>query len=346
MWESPDVLKRRVPRLLATGFLLAVTVAGLSGCRTSPNVAAYVGDQQITVAELDSAVEERLADENIAAYAKGKEDEFTRRVLSLLIQEEIYAAASERYDVQIGNGAVRARITELLGTDSPADVYGQLAQQGISREDVFENVRQQLVRQEIAVAAGKDDALSESALKAAYEKARQSTTSVRLGYIAVPDQATADTVLAQLTAAPDSYAAVAAQYPGQYTLAAVEERAPDQLPGPLAQQATAATPGTGFTVTVPGVSGVIVGFVAPYPPFEEARPGLEQQAAQTVQQAGATIVDDVRKKLGVTVNPRYGVVKDGKLVPAGGGVVDILKDDAAAAAAAKSAGAGAPQPGN
>jgi len=48
----------------------------------------------------------------------------------------------------------------------------------------------------------------------------------------------------------------------------------------------------------------------------------------------------------VTVNPRYGVVKDGKLVPAGGGVVDILKDDAAAAAAAKSAGAGAPQPGN
>src|SRR6476660_8210702 len=44
MWESPGVLKRRVPRVLVTGFLLAVAMAGLSGCRTSPNVAAYVGD--------------------------------------------------------------------------------------------------------------------------------------------------------------------------------------------------------------------------------------------------------------------------------------------------------------
>lgn len=340
------MLKRRVPRVLATGFLLAVTVAGLSGCRTSPNVAAYVGDQQVTVAELDSAVHERLANEDIAAYAKGKEDEFTRRVLSLLVQEEVHAAAAERYHVQVSNAAVRARIAELLGTEDPQSVYGQLAQQGISRTDVFENVRQQLVRQQIAAAAGKDDALSESALRAAYEQARQSRTTIRLGYIGVPDQATATAVLAQLTAAPDSYAAVAAQYAGQYTLAAVEERSPDQIPGPLAEQAAAAAPATGFTVTVPGVPGVIVGFVAPYPSFEEARADLQQQATQTVQQAGASIVDDVRKKLGVTVNPRFGVVKDGKLVPDSGGVVDILKDDAAAAAAASSAGPGAPAPGH
>ena len=51
------MLKRRVPRVLATGFLMAVAVSGLSGCRTSPNVAAYVGDEQVTVAELDAAVD-------------------------------------------------------------------------------------------------------------------------------------------------------------------------------------------------------------------------------------------------------------------------------------------------
>src|SRR4051794_18410151 len=115
MWDSPDVLKRRVPRVLVTGFLLAVTVSGLSACRTSPSVAAYVGDEQISVAELDAAVAERLSDEDIAASAEGNEDEFTRRVLTLLVQEKVYAAAAERYDVQVSDSDVRARIDELLG---------------------------------------------------------------------------------------------------------------------------------------------------------------------------------------------------------------------------------------
>ena len=92
---------------------------------------------------------------------------------------------------------------------------------------------------------------------------------------------------------------------------------------------------------------MVVTFVAGpvYPSFEEVRPDLEKEAADKVDKAGSSIVDDFRKHLGVTVNPRYGVVKDGKLVPESGGVVDILKDDAAAAAA-KSAGAATPAPGN
>jgi hypothetical protein len=334
MWESRGVLKRRVPRVLATGFLLAVTVSGLSACRTSPNVAAYVGDAKVTVAELDAAVDERLSDPDIAAYADAQGDDFTRRVLSLLVQEEVYSAAAERYDVQVGNDEVRARIGELLGTDDPDDIYAQLAQQqGIGRADVFENVRQQLVRQEIAVQEGQVQGQTEEELRAAYEQARESDTTIRLGYITVPDQATATAVLAQLTADPAGYAAVAAQYPGQYTLPDVEERSPDQIPGPLAAQAAAAQPGTGFTVAVPEVGGVNVGFVGPYPPFEEVRPQLEQQAADAAGEAGAALVDKVRSDLGVRVNPRFGVLENGKLVPDDSGVVDILGGDGADAAA-------------
>jgi peptidyl-prolyl cis-trans isomerase SurA len=348
VWDSPDVLKRRVPRVLATGFLLAVAVAGLSGCRTSPNVAAYVGDEQVTVTELDSAVDDRLSDENIAAYAKGKEDEFTRRVLSLLVQEEVYAAAAERYDVQVDNEAVRTRITQLLGTDSPADVYGQLAQQGISREDVFENVRQQLVRQKIAAAEGKAGGLDDAALQARYAEVREGLAQTSFGYITVPDDATAAKVLEQLTADPSSYAALAAAYPGDYTLPALETRTADKLPGVLAQGISAAKPNTGFSTPVPEAGGVVVTFVAGpvYPSFEEVRPDLEKEAADKVDQAGGSVVEDFRTKLGVTVNPRYGVLEDGKLVPESGGVVDILKDDAAAAADAKSSGSATPAPGN
>ena len=155
-------------------------------------------------------------------------------MLSLLVQEEVYAAAAEHFDVQVDNDAVRARIAELLGTDNPDDVYGQLAQQGISREDVFENVRQQLLRQKIAAAEGKADGLDDAALQARYAEVRQGLGQISFGYITVPDDATAATVLAQLTADPSSYGALAAQYPGAYTLPALETRTPDKLPGVLA----------------------------------------------------------------------------------------------------------------
>jgi hypothetical protein len=324
--DSPDVLKRRVPRVLATGFLLAVAVSGLSACRTSPSVAAYVGDEQISVTELDAAVADRLSDEDIAAFAEGNEDAFTRRVLNLLVQEEVYAVAAEQNDVQVSDDDVRARIDELLGDDDPDEVYSQLAQQGIGRDDVFENVRQQLIRQELAAAQGKADGLSAEGLRAAYEQARQASTTTRLGYITVPDQATADAVLAQLTADAGSYPTLAGQYPGQYTLPEVEERTPDKIPAQLAQQVTDAAPGTGFTVAVPGVGGVTVGFVAPFPSFAEVRPQLEQQAADAASQAGAALVDDVRTKLGVTVNPRFEEPENSS------DVVDILEDDAASTA--------------
>jgi hypothetical protein len=330
------VLKRRVPRVLVAGFLLAVAVSGLSACRTSPDVAAYVGDAQVTVTELDSAVAERLTDENIAAYADGKEDQFTRRVLSLLVQEDVYAAAAERYHVQVSDDDVRARIAELLGNDNPDDVYSQLAQQGVGREDVFENVRQQLIRQQIADSQGQVTAPTESELQARYETEKQSLAKVSFGYLTVPDQATATAVLAQLTASPDAYPALAAQFPGAYTLPALETRAPDKIPSVLAEGIATAAPNTGFTTAVPEAGGVVVTFVAGtvYPPFEEVRPQLEKEASDQADAAGKKLVDDVQSHLGVTVNPRYGVLKDGQLTPGTGGVVDILEEDAAAAAAA------------
>ncbi len=338
VWESPGVLKRSVRRVLVSGFLLTVAVSGLSACRTSPSVAAYVGDEQITVAALTSAVDERLADETIAAYAKDREDEFTRRVLSLMVQEEVYDDAAEHFGVQVSDGAVRSRIAELLGADNPDDVYQQLAQQGISREDVFENVRQQLLRVKVAAAEGKAEGLDAAALQARYDEVRSGLGQVSFGYITVPDDATAAQVLAQLTADPSSYGAVAAQYPGAYTLPALDTRTPDKVPSVLAQGVAAAQPNTGFTTAVPEAGGVVVTFVAGtvYPSFEEARPDLEKEATDKADAAGTTIVDDFRKALGVTVNPRYGTVKDGKLVAENGGVVDILSDDAAAASAAAS----------
>lgn len=316
------MLKRRVPRVLASGFLLAVAVSGLTACRTSPDVAAYVGDEQVTVAELEAAVADRTADPDIAAYAGSNEVAYTRQILSLLVEQEVYAATAQRYGVRVSDGDVRARIDELLGDDDPDAVFAELARtQGVSRDDITENVRQQLLRQRAAEAEGAVEASTEPALRARYEEIRESLAEYSFGYLTVPDQATADAVLAQLTAAPDSYAALAAQYAGPLTLPALESRATDGLPSVLAEGITAAGPNTGFTVAVPEAEGVVVGFVAGtvYPPFEEVRPRLRQEAADAAGQAGIELVNEVREDLGVQLNPRFD--------PAEGGVVDILGDE-------------------
>ena len=331
------MLNRRLSRMIVSGFLLTVPLWGLSACRTSPNVAAYVGDSQVTVSELESAVEARLTDEAVAAFAETDQEAFTRRVLSLLVQEEVYAVAAERYDIRVGDDDVRTRISELLGNDDPAEVFGQLAQQGIGRADVFENVRQQLVRREIAEAEGEAEGLSDEALRARYAEVRESLAQVSFGYITVPDQATADAVLAELTATPAAYPAVAARYPGEATLPALEAHGRDELPSVLAENIAAAAPNTGFTTAVPEAGGIVVTFVqgTVYPSFEEVRPQLENEASQAVEEAGDRVVQEVRADLGVTVNPRYGVLEDGRIVPGDGGVVDILGDEDAAAAPAE-----------
>jgi peptidyl-prolyl cis-trans isomerase SurA len=95
-----------------------------------------------------------------------------------------------------------------------------------------------------------------------------------------------------------------------------------------------AKPDTGFTLPVQQVGGVIVGFVAGtvYPSFEEERAALEKEAADAANNAAGQLLADFQKSLHVTINPRYGVLKNGQLSPADGGVVRLL-DQAAATTA-------------
>jgi hypothetical protein len=324
MWEPALVLKRRVPRVLTTGFLLVVAVTGLSGCRTSPNVAAYVGDERVTVEELDAAVDERLDDPGLAEFAERDEAGYTRRVLSYLVNERVYAEAVERYGVRVDEDDVRARIDEILGNDDPDLVFTQLAARGLGRADAFESVRQQLIRQALAPEGGAD-APGEEALRARYGEIRNSLGEYSFGYIATPDAAAAQAVLDRLTADPASYAALAAQYPDALTMSALTSRAEAelaQLPAQLVEGITTAAPNTGFTVPGPDPGQVVVVFVAGtvYPPFEEVRPQLEQEAEETADAAGTEVVEDVRSDLRVRLNPRFDV-------PGEDGVVDILEDD-------------------
>ena len=331
VWHARAVSRRRLSVLLAVGLTALVALAG---CRTSPTVAAYVGDDRISVEALSAAVDTRLADPGIATFAAGDRTAYARQVLSLQVTERVYAAAARRYDLAVSDADVQDRINTLLGGADEATVFPQLAeQQGVTAEDVRENVRQQLVRLRAATAAGKAD-LSDAALQRRYDDSRSQLAQVQLGIITVPDQATADAVLAQLTADPAGYPALAAQYAGSNTLPAIQAFSAGQLPGVLASSVAGTPPGQGFTQAVAEAGGVVVGFVvgSDVPAFADVRDQLAQQAASEAEKAGATLVGDVRADIGVTVNPRYGTLDNDKVVAGSGGVVQLLEDAGGATA--------------
>ena len=334
VWHAAPVTRRRVLAVLVVGL---AGVGGLAGCRTSPTVAAYVGDAQVTVAELDDAVAERLADPDIAGFVAGDEVGYTRQVLSLRVTEEAYTEVARPLDGEVSDADVQAQIDELLAGSDEADVFAQVArQEGVSAADIRENVRQQLVRQRAAVAAGEAD-LSEQALRERYAQVQGQLSRSEIGFVTVPDQATADAVLAQLTADPAGYPAVAATYAGPYTLPQVEARAPEEVPGVLAEPFAATGAGQGFTLPVEEVGGVVVGFVASVttPEFAAVRDQLAQEAEARADEAGTALVAEVRDDLDLTVNPRYGTLEEDRVVAGDGGVVRLLADagDAPEAAA-------------
>jgi peptidyl-prolyl cis-trans isomerase SurA len=330
------VQTRRLTASLAVGL---VALAGVAGCRSDPSVAAYVDDEQVTVDELQTAVDTRLEDPALAEAATGREDEFTRLVLTRLVTEELYERVAQRYGVTVDDGDVRARLDELLAGEDPEAVYAQAAAQGVARTDVFETVRQQVVRQRIAESEGLVGGLGEAELRAAYAQQAPSLAQVRLGYVNVPDQAAADAAVAALQADPGAYPAIAAQFPGEATLPEVATRAPGDVPAPLADVVTTAAPNSATSITVPELPGVLVVFVGEpvVPSFEEVRSDLEESVRADADAAAQDLVADVRAGIDVTVNPRYGVLEEGAIVPSDDGVVDLLEagGDAAGTAPAE-----------
>jgi peptidyl-prolyl cis-trans isomerase SurA len=327
MWQPRGVHFRRGSRALLAVLAVPLAAAGLAGCRTSPSVAAYVGDGQITVDRLQAAEHLRTAaDPAVAAYAKAHPTEFSRFVLETLIDRRVYAAAAAKYHVQVSDDAVRQRLGELIaaqGTDATT-VARQAAAQGVTSQDLLAQVRDLVIAERAAAASGASDALGEDALRQRYAQERDSLAQTQIGYIAVADQATADAVLRQLTANPSGYPAVAAAHPSSVTLPRLRALSAKQIPQQIASQVAAARPGTGFTVPDAQL-GVVVVFVGRQvvPTFEQARATLVQEAESSLDQAGSKLVADVRSGLHVSVNPRYGVLKDGRLQTPTGGVVTI-----------------------
>ena len=323
---------RRPATVLALGLIAGVA---LTGCRTSPNVAAYIGDETITVDELQDAVAAHRAD---PAVTPGEDPDYTRTILTDLVRAELVTSAAEHFGVSPDPGGLTDLLELLLNGEDPETFYQQAAAQGLTRADALDRVRQVAVLQAIAVEEGAVDATTEASLRAIYqERLAQQPAQLSVGYINVVDQATADSLVATLQADPGSYSEVAAPFLDSATLPAPQTVTIDgliselQLPADLAARVADTPPGTVFSTPVEGLDGVLVVFVgeAPVPAFEDVRPQVESAAIQQAAAAGAGIVTEYQDQLGIDVNPRYGAIEgdlldQGVIAPAEGGVVRLL----------------------
>lgn len=319
-------------RLCLTVPILSLSaVLALVGCRTEASVAAYVGDLAISTERLAEAVDERMADENIAAITEPGDPDYQRFVLSQLVQQSIYRLLSAAYDISVTDLEVDEKLDELLSGEvqSAAAVYAQLAtEQRLSEIDVRENVRQALTREKVAVVEGLDGPIQEPALRQRYEEIKDQLSTIELGFITVPDQQTANATLAALLANPGSYPALAATYAGPYTQPTVFSSPLSDIPAELVPSVLQTAVGQGFTVAVPRTSGIVVGYVASLevPPFPEVRDQVRVEAASEVDAAVGEIVTAFVSDLDIDVNPRYGSLEQGRVVPdSDGGVVRILE---------------------
>lgn len=305
---------------------------GLAGCRSEPSVAAYVGDIQVSTEQLADAIDERMADPNIAAIVEPGDPDYQRRVLDQLVQQAIYRIIAADYDISIADSAVDDRLAELLGDSNPqivTETYARIAaDQMLAEVDVREEVRRILIREEIAAAEGLDEPIQTAALMQRYEQSKDQLATIELGFITVADQETADTVLLALVADPSSYAALAATYAGPNTAPEPISGALGEVPAQLLPSVQETEVGQGFTLPLPEAGGVVVGYVSALdvPTFADVRDQLRAEADDGVQAAVAELVTQLVADLEIDVNPRYGSFDQGRVVPVGdGGVVQILE---------------------
>ncbi|MBA3525037.1 MAG: SurA N-terminal domain-containing protein [Geodermatophilaceae bacterium] len=319
----------RALRRAGVGAALLASVLALSACRTSPGVAAYVGDATITMTELDRAVERGLSNEAVAARYDGAEADYRRLVLQDLITADVYDSAALQYGIEASDSEIDSRLNDVLQANgqTEADFYAGQATDGQTEADIRQRIRQFILGEKLAEEAGLDDASSEAALRALYEQTGAQAATFDVGLITVPDQPTADTVLARLTADPGTYVALYEQYPNINTVEQQTVQAA-QLTSLVPDPSTLAA-GVGQTVPLPsGEIGVLYIFDVIVPTFEELRPTLEQQTGEQVQAAVTQEIASIRGDLDISVNPRFGTLgEDGTLIDDDRGVVTVIDGD-------------------
>jgi hypothetical protein len=201
------------PRLLAAAATAALL---LSGCGDGPmlaGAAATIGEKRITTEALNAVVTRSLADPSAQQNVGTDKPSFERSVLRRLIDHELVTLTAKRHGASVTPGdvlAARERIATQLGGESGLSTEALKA--GIAPQDLNQTISDVALRDALGDKLTEDVDVPAAALAQAYQQNIAQFDRVRSAHILVGSQAQAQSILAQVKAHPDQFAALAAKH--------------------------------------------------------------------------------------------------------------------------------------
>ena len=304
--------RTRTARLVA---LPVLAVALLSACDAGPvqaGAAATIGTERIGTTTLQQVVDRGLADTTAQQQLGADRSAFQRQVLSRLITGDLLAVAARSKGVTVSEGEVDARLADLaeqLG--GTAQLQTQAAQSGIAPKDLRPFVRDLALNDALGDRLVAGTTVPAATLSALYQKNIAQYDQVRARHILLKTAAEAQQVLAQVTADPSRFAAIA-------TARSLDE-------GSKANGGELAPAGRGAYVKpfedalfsakpdVPGIVQTEFGYHV-YEVLErrtttlqQALPALRREALQPQREAAlSALLRTTARDEHVVVNPRFG----------------------------------------
>ncbi|MEX2420319.1 MAG: peptidylprolyl isomerase [Actinomycetota bacterium] len=195
---------RRRSRMLA---VVPIAALLLSGCSTTGSNAALIGDEVVTVRELERDIElfgflTRLSGTACGVQVGGESPDAAcaRFTLTSDIREELAKVYALEHDLVVDPADVESAITQLEGGLGGAEgLAAQLESAGLTRADVVA-LAERLLLVNVVQQAVVDERVDEAALRAAYDSQLQTFTTVEVAHILLADEAEAERIAATITA--------------------------------------------------------------------------------------------------------------------------------------------------
>ena len=151
-------------RSVVAAVLCVVAAVPLAACSTEQiGAAAVVGDDRITVAELQDQVQDLAESLPDSAGATGDQSAAQHAILQRLIQSELLAAVGADEGVEVSDADVDAFIEEQVVAQAPGgDIDALLAQSNLTESSLRDFVRDQLTADQLIQRFGGQEQLLEA----------------------------------------------------------------------------------------------------------------------------------------------------------------------------------------
>jgi peptidyl-prolyl cis-trans isomerase C len=158
----------RPPRAAALLLALTLVLAACSGSASTSDVAARVGDVDITTAEVDETFASRAAGASEAPDASDVDDEQKANVLTSLIRSEILRQAAVARDIEITDEDIEEQRELVIEQVGGEEAFNQAIEQAnLSEADLEEELRVQAIQNRIVSQLADD--VDESAVRDEFE---------------------------------------------------------------------------------------------------------------------------------------------------------------------------------